>query len=72
MTQLNEDSKTERGDMYSYYEDYCKRENRTPLGKNTFFKSMIAKKHNPKKYCGEWYYFGLEIPFTSTPKLNFN
>lgn len=65
-------SKTDRRDMYSYYESYCNKEKRTPLGKNTFFKSMIAKGYIPKKYCGEWYYYDIEIPFESHPRLNFN
>lgn len=51
-----------RGDMYSYYEDYCRSEKRTPLGKQGFFKSMRAKGYIDKIYHGTYYFNDVEVP----------
>lgn len=63
MTEKKENSKELRASLYAYYEDYCKQEKRISLGKNSFYKSMASKGYTPKKYCGDWYYFGLGICF---------
>lgn len=52
-----------RNDLYSYYEEYCREEQRTPLGRNSFFKSMRTKQFRDRKSDGTYYFYGIEIPF---------
>lgn len=52
-----------RNDLYAYYEEYCREEQRTPLGRNGFFKSMRTKRFIDKKSDGIYYFYGIEIPF---------
>ena len=55
-----------RVNLYNYYEEYCREESRTPLGKTTFFKSMRAKQFIEKKIQGEYYFYGIDVEFHHT------
>lgn len=62
--------KIPRNDLYSYYEEYCKEEQRTPLGRNSFFKSMRTKQFRDRKSDGIYYFYGIEIPFKPVKQGN--
>lgn len=72
MTESTPGSRTRRSDMYSYYEDYCTSENRIPLGKKGFFKSMRTKGYVEKLLDGVYYFKDIEIPFEKTGRTVFN
>lgn len=66
----NENLKIKRADLYSYYEEYCREENRMPLGKQGFFKSLRLKGYSDIKNQGVYYFKGLDIKWkhcSSTP-----
>ena len=72
VTDKKEDSRERRSDMYTYYEAYCIREKRTPLGKQGFFKSMRAKGYIDKLRDGIFYFYGIEVPFEKRSRTPFD
>lgn len=65
-------AKIPRDDLYSYYVEYCKEEQRMALGRNSFFKSMRTKQFQDRKSHGIWYFFGIEIPFRKSKESEFD
>lgn len=63
--------KIKRADLYSYYETYCTREKRTPLGKQGFFKSMKSKGYVEWKSHGIYYFKDIDIRFEKTNRTVF-
>lgn len=72
VTEKAEGSRERRSDMYSYYENYCLREKRTPLGKQGFFKSMRAKGYTDKLRDGIYYFNGVEVPLEKRSRTVFD
>lgn len=58
--------KIKRADLYPYYEAYCIREKRVPLGKQGFFKSMKSKGYIEKKIHGVYYFNDIDTCFEQT------
>lgn len=71
MVEERKEHKIKRADLYSYYETYCIREKRTPLGKQGFFKSMKSKGYLDKRSCGVDYFKDIDIRFEQTNRTVF-
>lgn len=66
-------SRETRPNLYSAYLNFCKEEERTPLGKIAFYKALETKGYRKKRVDGYDYFEGLEIkfiPITNTPFNN--
>lgn len=64
--------KIKRADLYAYYNSYCIRETRTPLGKQAFFKSMKIKGYHPVKSDGIFYFNDIDIRFERSNRTVFD
>lgn len=61
-----------RPDLYAAYTDFCRTEERTPLGKVAFFKALRTKGYQEVKSCGKNYISGLELGFMSAEETPFD
>ena len=72
MVEECKEHKIKRADLYAYYNSYCIRETRTPLGKQAFFKSMKIKGYYPMKSDGIFYFNNIDIRFEHVRKTVFD
>lgn len=71
-TTLNKEGRVRRPDLFGAYIDFCKNEDRIPLGKVAFFKALRTKGCNEVKSCGENYICGLELGFMQVEETPFD
>ena len=71
-TTLNKEGRVRRPDLFAAYIDFCKNEDRIPLGKVAFFKALRTKGCNEVKSCGENYICGLELGFMQVEETPFD
>lgn len=65
-TEPRPNHKIRRPDFYNYYEEFCREENRQPLGKTGFFRSLRVKGIKESKVQGIRYFCDLDVPFRKT------
>lgn len=68
----DKNKRVSRPDLFAAYIDFCKTEERTPLGKVAFFKALRTKGYREVKSCGNNYIEGLELGFLNVEKTPFN
>ena len=71
-TTPNKEGRVRRPDLFAAYIDFCKNEDRIPLGKVAFFKALRTKGCNEVKSCGENYICGLELGFMQVEETPFD
>lgn len=71
-TTPNKKGRVRRPDLFAAYIDFCKNEDRIPLGKVAFFKALRTKGCNEVKSCGENYICGLELGFMQVEETPFD
>ena len=72
MVEECKEHKIKRADLYAYYNSYCIRETRVPLGKQAFFKSMKIKGYYPMKSDGIFYFNDIDVCFEHAGKTVFD
>jgi P4 family phage/plasmid primase-like protien len=66
------DGRIKRPDLYACYEQYCREEERIPLGKKGFFRDLRSKGIKETKNQGTMLFCGLSIKFTPCNNTPFN
>lgn len=65
-TEQRQGGRIRRPDLYGYYEEFCKEEQRTPLGKSGFFRNLRTKGIKETKVQGIMYFCGIDVSFRKT------
>ena len=65
-------NRVKRPDLFAAYEDYCRHEERTPLGKTAFFKALRTKGFRESKVHGTIYICGLHLKFMESDESPFD
>lgn len=68
----DKEKRVRRPDLFAAYIDFCKNEDRTPLGKVAFFKALRTKGYYEVKSCGENFICGLELEFMEADRTPFD
>ena len=71
-TTPNKEGRVRRPDLFNAYLDFCRNEDRTPLGKVAFFKGLRTKGYRETKSCGKNYICGFELGFMDTDSSPFD
>ena len=66
------EGRVRRPDLFNAYLDFCRNEDRTPLGKVAFFKGLRTKGYRETKSCGKNYICGFELGFMDTDSSPFD
>lgn len=62
----DKDGRVRRPDLFAAYLDFCKEEDRIPLGKVAFFRGLRTKGYYETKSCGVNYICGFRLGFMET------
>lgn len=68
----SQESRETRPNLFSAYLNYCKEEDRTPLGKKAFYKALESKGYRKAIINGYNYFKGLEVKFIPTTDTPFH
>lgn len=70
--EFGKECKEKRSNIYESYANFCKEEERQPLGKTAFFKALETKGYRKKRIHGYDYFEGFEIKFIHIDNSPFN